>query len=113
MRLWLTARHGAKYPSEDIVEYITTKLVPNIQETLQRLYCPNNCDMNISKLNKDQKNIINGIMKWENVLANATHKDLNNNGKLAMTSLGERLNTKFKKLTETLLKDEIEVNISY
>lgn len=51
-------------------------------------------------------------MEWENVLSGGTHKDLNDYGKSTMTDLGKRLNTKFKKLTEILEKEEIEVNIA-
>lgn len=93
------------------MENISTRLIPDIQETLKKLYGDKNSD-NLSKLGKDQKKIIIGLIEWENVLSGGTHKDLNDYGKSTMTDLGKRLNTKFKKLTEILEKEEIEVNIA-
>lgn len=93
------------------MEDISTKLIPNIQNNLKNLY-GDKTGNNFSKLGKNQKKIIVGIMEWDNVLADGTHKDLNSAGKSSMKALGKRLNTKFKKLTNILTKEDIEVNIT-
>lgn len=110
-RLWILTRHGVKYPSDDIMENLSIKLIPDIQENLIKLYGDKNGD-NFLKLKKDQKKIIVGIMKWDNILDDGTHKDLTSVGKSSMLALGQRLNTKFKNLAKILTKEDIEVNIT-
>lgn len=109
VRAFFVTRHGAKFPSDDILDDIS-KLVPTIQDKLRELYA-DEAHENFQKLQKNQQKIISSIIKWTNVMAGGTHKDINVNGKQTMLDLGARLKEKLKPLSETLKKEEIEVNI--
>jgi len=82
------------------------------QNTLKKLY-DNKAHPNYKYLDSNVKKIIRNISKWENFLHGAEHKTLNDVGKLSMAHLGNRLNTKLKKLTEKLQANQIEVNVTY
>lgn len=105
-KAWFMTRHGLKYPSENIMSDITTKLVPLIQDELRKIYSD---PFYLEQLNKKQKKKIKSIIEWKNKFSSGSHKDLNNRGKLCMAELGGRWNSKLKKMTQTLKVEEIEV----
>ncbi|VVC37611.1 Histidine phosphatase superfamily,Histidine phosphatase superfamily, clade-2 [Cinara cedri] len=108
IRVWLLSRHGSKVPSEDILENIEEHLEKIIQPILKKLYGDRN-NANFRKLKKNQQMYISRLLKWTNVLRSASHKELNERGKVSIMNLGKRLNAKLKEFTTTLKKDEIEV----
>lgn len=111
VRLWMCARHGTKYPSDDILNDIKEH-IPNIQNSLKTLYEDKNHE-NYTTLKKSEQILIDSLIEWKNVLDNGTHKNLNNHGKLTMEEMGNKLNDKFKKLiNEINVSNEIEVIIS-
>lgn len=89
---------------------IKNKLVPEIQKLLLSLYADESKE-NFTLLKTNQKFIIHKIKNWKNVMAAGSHKDLNETGKLLMTDLGKRWNSKLKKLTKHLKQEEVEVNV--
>lgn len=116
VKTWIMMRHGAKWPSEDILSQINDELVPLVQKTVKQVYeIPgNDHDLQYSDvLRKNQKLIIRSIIKWKNKLHEGTHKDLNDRGRKTMTDLGTRLKQKLKPLADVLTKDNIEVHACF
>lgn len=88
---------------------VKNDLIPKVQAKIIEVYGDDNI---LNSLQKNQKMIIEALKKWENVMSNGTHKDLNHHGKLFMMKLGQRLNEKLKPLISQLNKDNIEVHIA-
>lgn len=103
----MLTRHGTKYPSETIINDITNKLVSIIQNDVKLVYSNKK---NLDMLEEEHRKIIEGIMNWENVIAQGTDKELNEEGKQAMMNFGKRLKMKFKAFADKLQKNEIDVN---
>lgn len=102
-------RHGAKYPSSDILKDINDNLINKIQPALKELY--GNKDSNFITLHDNVKLIIERLLSWNNPIDTGSHKDLNHQGISAMKKLGQNMNAKLKPLT-TLKYNEVEVIIS-
>lgn len=114
IKAWLFSRHGARYPSQEILNKINNQLVPEIQNLLKQIYDISEDGRLLkydNQLEHNQRKILQGLLQWKNPLAKAFPKNLNQFGQDFMIALGRRMKAELKPLSETLIADEIEVQL--
>lgn len=112
IKAWLFSRHGARYPSQKILNKINNQLVPEIQNLLKQIYDISEDGRLLkydNQLEHNQRKILQGLLQWKNPLAKAFPKSLNQFGQNFMIEFGRRMKAELKPLSETLIADEIEV----
>lgn len=110
IRLWMCVRHGTRYPSQDILNNISKHTI-TIQDSLRKLYNDKSHN-NYKGLKNNERTVIDYLTKWDNVLENASHKDLNIRGFKTMVLLGKKIKAKFQPFSTQINSSEVEVNIS-